>query len=95
MAHFLLNLTIMMINIKHLLKVTAIWTSTVYVVCYVGVALYPPVRTMTMRYAMHADVNVVSTYFGLAYFISGLIIWNAAALFLVWLFAWLFNTIKQ
>ncbi|OGZ66531.1 MAG: hypothetical protein A3D34_00670 [Candidatus Staskawiczbacteria bacterium RIFCSPHIGHO2_02_FULL_33_16] len=84
-----------MINTNHLLKVTSAWTSIVYVVCYVGVAMYPPIRMMTMRYAIHADVNFVSGYFGLGYFISGLIIWNVIALLSVWLFAWLFNTIKQ
>ena len=84
-----------MINTNHLLKVTSAWTSIVYVVCYGGVAMYPPIRMMTMRYAIHADVNFVSGYFGLGYFISGLIIWNVIALLSVWLFAWLFNTIKQ
>lgn len=84
-----------MINIKHLLKVTLIWTSVVYAICYFGVAIYPPVRIMTMRYAMHADVNFVSGYFGLEYFISGLIIWNLITLLGVWFFAFLFNTIKQ
>ncbi|OGZ62441.1 MAG: hypothetical protein A3C58_03540 [Candidatus Staskawiczbacteria bacterium RIFCSPHIGHO2_02_FULL_34_10] len=84
-----------MINIKHLLKVTSVWTSIVYVICYAEVAMYPPIRMMTMRYAMHADVNFVSGYFGLGYFISGLIIWNVIALLAVWFFAWLFNTIKQ
>ncbi len=84
-----------MINIKHLLKVTSAWISIIYAICYFGVAAYPPVRVMTMRYAMHADVNFVSGYFGLGYFISGLIVWNVAALLTVWLFAYLFNTIKQ
>ncbi|OGZ64810.1 MAG: hypothetical protein A3A98_02235 [Candidatus Staskawiczbacteria bacterium RIFCSPLOWO2_01_FULL_40_39] len=84
-----------MINIIHLLKVTAAWTSIIYTVCYLGVAMYPPVRMMTMRYALHADINFVSGYFGLGYFISGLIIWNIIALLAVWFFAWLFNTIKQ
>ena len=84
-----------MINIIHLLKVTAAWTSIIYTVCYLGVAMYPPVRMMTMRYALHADINFVSGYFGLGYFISGLIIWNIIALLAVWFFDWLFNTIKQ
>ena len=84
-----------MINTNHLLKVTAAWTSIVYIICYLGVAVSPPIRMMTMRYALHADVNFISGYFGLGYFISGLIIWNVIALLVVWLFAWLFNTIKQ
>lgn len=84
-----------MINIKHLLKVVSAWTSIVYTICFVGVAIYPPIRIMTMRYAMHEDVNYVSNYFGFGYFISGLIIWNVEAILGAWLFAWLFNTIKQ
>ena len=84
-----------MININHLLKVTSAWISIAYVVCYAGVAMFPPIRMMTMRYAMHMDWSVTSGYFGLGYFISGLIIWNVVALLAVWLFAWLFNTIKQ
>ncbi|OGZ70739.1 MAG: hypothetical protein A3F47_00460 [Candidatus Staskawiczbacteria bacterium RIFCSPHIGHO2_12_FULL_38_11] len=84
-----------MINIKHLLKVTSAWTSIIYVVCYAGVAMYSPIRVMTMRYAMHMDFTFTSGYFGLGYFISGLIIWNVIALLSVWLFAWLFNTIKD
>ncbi|OGZ70263.1 MAG: hypothetical protein A2904_01195 [Candidatus Staskawiczbacteria bacterium RIFCSPLOWO2_01_FULL_33_9] len=84
-----------MINVKHLLKVTSVWTSIVYVICYFGVAMYPSIRMMTMRYALHANVDFVSTYFGFGYFISGLIIWNVIALLAVWLFAWLFNIIKQ
>ena len=91
----LLKIITFMINAKHLLKVTLAWTSAVYVVCYVGVAIYPPVRMVTMRYALHVDTNIVSTYFGFGYFISGLIIWNAVVLLAVWLFVWLFNTIKQ
>jgi len=84
-----------MINTKHLLKVTAAWTSIVYTICYLGVALYPDVRALTMRYAMHADTPFTSGYFGVGYFISGLIIWNIVALLSVWLFAYLFNTIKK
>lgn len=84
-----------MTNIKHLLKVTSVWTSVIYTICYLGVAIYPPIRMMIMRYAMHADVSVASNYFGFGYFVSGLIIWNIVALIGVWLFAYLFNTIKQ
>lgn len=84
-----------MINIKHLLKVTVVWISIVYVICYAGVAMYPPIRMMTMRYAMHADVSFTSNYFGFGYFVYGLIIWNVVALLGVWLFAFLFNSIKK
>jgi len=62
-----------MINIKHLLKVTSVWISIVYVICYAGVAIWSPVRMMTMRYTMHADVNFTSNYFGFWDFIFGLL----------------------
>ena len=84
-----------MINTKHLLKVTSAWISIIYVICYFGIAVWPPIRLMTMRYAMHMDWNSAPGYFGLGYFVSGLIIWNVVALFSAWLFAWLFNAIKQ
>jgi len=84
-----------MIDIKHLLRVASAWISVVYIVCYAGVAIYPPVRPLFMRSALHADVALTSGYFGVGYFISGLIIWNVAAVAGVWLFAYLFNTIKK
>lgn len=83
-----------MIDIKHLLKTTSAWVSIIYAICFIGVAIYPPIRVMTMRYAMHADVALTSNYFGIGYFISGLVIWNVIALFGAWLFAVLFNKIK-
>lgn len=84
-----------MIDTNHLLKATAAWTSIVYAVCYFVVATYPQTRMMTLRYGMHMDLNFTSGYFGLSYFISGLIIWNLITLLSVWLFAFLFNTIKK
>jgi len=83
-----------MINIKHLLKVTSVWISVVYAICYAGVAIYPPIRQLFMRYSLHADVSLVSDFFGIGYFISGLIIWNIVAIVNVWFFALLFNRIK-
>lgn len=84
-----------MINTKHLLKVSSVWISITYIVCYAGVAIYPPVRSLFMRYSLHADVSFKSDFFSLGYFISGLIIWNIVAAAGVWLFAVLFNKIKQ
>jgi len=83
-----------MINTKHLLKVVLIWTSIFYTICFLGVAIYPQIRDLTMQYALHADINFVSGFFGVKYFISGLIIWNIVAVFAAWLFAFLFNKIK-
>lgn len=84
-----------MINIKHLLKVVSVWVSIVYAICYAGVAIYPASRQLFMRYSLHADVAFKSDFFSFGYFISGLIIWNIVAIIGVWLFATLFNKIKQ
>lgn len=84
-----------MINTNHLLKVTSAWISVVYTICYLGVALFPGVRDFTMKYALHSDAPMSANYFGFGYFISGLIIWNIAVVLAVWLFAKLFNSIKQ
>lgn len=84
-----------MINTKHLLKVASVWISVVYVVCYAGVALFPSSRNLYMKYALHADISFKSNYFGIGYFIMGLIIWNVMALLGAWFFAYLFNTIKK
>lgn len=84
-----------MININHLLKVSAAWISVTYIICYVGVWIYPPVRTLFMRYALHGELIVSSGYFGIGNFIAGLIIWNIVTLIGVWIFAYLFNSIKK
>ncbi|EKD29821.1 MAG: hypothetical protein ACD_78C00257G0002 [uncultured bacterium (gcode 4)] len=83
------------LNMRHLSKVVATWTSIVYTVCYAGVALYPPIRTLFMRYALHANVSFASDYLGFGYFLSGLVIWNAVALFAVGLFVALYNSIEE
>lgn len=84
-----------MINKKHLLKVASAWISAIYVICYLGVAIFPASRQLFMRYALHTDVAFRSDYFGFGYFISGLIIWNIVALLGTGLFAYLFNAIKK
>lgn len=84
-----------MINTKHLLKVLSVWTSIIYIICYLGVAIYPSIRNITVQYALHMKVSFASNFFGFGYFISGLIIWNTVAILGVWLFATLFNKIKQ
>jgi len=84
-----------MIDIKHLLKVTSAWISVVYIVCYAGAAIYPPIRDLFMQYALHTKTTFVSDYFGAGYFISGLIIWNIVSLLAVGLFGYLFNSMKK
>lgn len=79
---------------KRVLKVASAWISIVYVICYAGVAIYPASRVLFMRYALHADVAMTSGYFGVGYFVSGLIAWNIVTVAGVWLFAYLYNRIK-
>jgi len=84
-----------MINISHLLKVTAAWINIVYVVCFAGVAIFPGIRPGFMMYALHMNIDMGENIATFGTFLSGLIIWNVIALLSVWLFALLFNTIKQ
>lgn len=83
-----------MINTKHLLKVSSAWVSIVYIVCYVNVAIYPPIRSLFMKYSLHADISFKSDFLSLGYFVAGLIVWNIVAVVGVWLFAVLYNKIK-
>lgn len=82
-------------NTKHLLKVTSAWISIVYVICFAGVALLPGIRPGFMRYGLHMGIDMGQNILTFGTFISGLIIWNVIALFAVWLFALLYNSIKQ
>ncbi len=76
-------------------KVTSAWISIIYVVCYLGVALYPPIRPITLKYALHLDVALQSGPFDLGIFIAGLVIWNVVAFLAVWLFLALNKAIKR
>ena len=84
-----------MINTEHLLKVTALWVTIVYVVCFGGVALIPGVRAWFMHYALHTDMSLGENVTTLTTFISGLVIWNVIGALGAWLFAFLHNQIKQ
>lgn len=84
-----------MIHIKHLLTVTAAWISIVYTVCFVGVALFPPMRSGFMRYALHTSIETGQNVLSFSTFVSGLIIWNIIGVLSVALFVSLYNRIKQ
>jgi len=84
-----------MINAMHLTKVAAVWMSIAYAICYVGVVIFPSIRDLFMRYALHADVAFQSDFFSFGYFISGLIIWDILAISGAWLFAVLFNKLGK
>lgn len=83
-----------MIDIKHLLKVTAAWVTIVYIICFGGVALLPGIRPWFMHYALHMNVTMGENVTTLATFISGLLIWNIVGLLGTWLFALLHNQFK-
>ncbi|MDO8561469.1 MAG: DUF5676 family membrane protein [bacterium] len=83
-----------MINTKHLLKVTSAWISVVYVVCFVGVALFPGLRSAFMYYGLHTNASVGENIMTFTTFVSGLVVWNIVALLSVGLFIALSNKIK-
>ena len=85
-----------MINTKHVLKVGLSWMTITYVICFVGVALFPSLRDQFARNALHMEVtglgqNIITW----GTFISCLIWWNVLAFVGVGLFALLFNKIKK
>lgn len=80
-----------MINLRHILKTTIIWISIVYVICFVGVAIFPGIRSGFMLYALHTNLDLGQNVTDFGTFISGLVIWNIIAILGVWLFAWIFN----
>lgn len=82
-----------MINTKHLLKVTVAWVSIVWTICYLGVLLFPDIRSVFALYALHLTTNFGENVMTLTTFISGLVIWNIIAWLAVGLFAYLFNRI--
>ena len=84
-----------MINTKHLLKVSGAWISIVYVICYVGVAMFPGIRPGFMRYGLHMGLDMGSNILTVGTFISGLVIWNIVTFLAIWLFAALFNSFKK
>lgn len=84
-----------MVNTTQLLKVTAAWMSIVYVICFVGVALFPGIRSAFMLYSLHTTASVGENVMTFTTFISGLVLWNAVAFVAVGLFAFLFNRIKS
>ncbi|GEM_PF-1032250 len=84
-----------MINTRHLLQVTAAWVSIVYAVCFLGVALFPGIRSAFMYYGLHTTTILGENVMTWATFISGLLVWNVIASLAVGLFAVLFNKIQQ
>ena len=70
------------------------WVSIIYVVCFFGVAMFPNILPGFMMYGLHMNINMGQNVVSFGLFLSGLIIWNVAALSATWLFALLSNKIK-
>jgi len=83
-----------MINTKHVLKVTAMWTSIVWTICYIGVLLFPGIRGAFLLYGLHTATSLGQDVMTLTTFVSGLVIWNVIAYLAVGMFAMLFNRIN-
>ena len=85
-----------MINTQRLLKVSVVWTSIVYIVCFVGVAVFAPIRSGFLMYALHMRTSGdgFESVLSFSTFLSGLVIWNIIAFLGVWLFAALWNRMK-
>ena len=84
-----------MINTVRVLKVASAWVSIVYVICYAGVALFPAIRPGFMRYGLHLVADAGQNILTIGTFFSGLVIWNIVACVAIWLFASLYNAIKE
>lgn len=68
-----------------------VWTSIVWTVCYLGVLLFPNIRSGFALYALHMTTSFGENVMTLTTFVSGLVIWNVIAWLAITLFAYLFN----
>lgn len=84
-----------MLNMGKILKVGAIWTSIVYIVCFGGVALFPGIREWFMEYALHMSVDLGKNIATFGAFFSGIIIWNILSVLGLSLFVTLFNNMND
>lgn len=84
-----------MLNLRHILKVSMVWVSLLYVICVVGTALFPQLRTGFIRYALHGDVAFQKTAITIGSFIAGLVWWNVIAIIYIGLFVVLYNKMKK
>lgn len=84
-----------MINTTQALKIACSWISIVYIVCFVGVALVPEIRSWFMEYALHTQVDTGTNVTTMTTFITGLLVWNVVAIFAVWLYATINNYFKK
>lgn len=83
-----------MINTRHLVLVGTAWVSILYVICFGAVAIYPQLRTLFMKYALHVELDLGAAIMTPLTFVTGLVLWNIAAALVLALFAALFNRIR-
>ena len=83
-----------MLSTTRTLKITSLWISIVYIICFGGVALVPGIRAWFMQYALHTQIDLGTNIMTLGTFVTGLIIWNILAILAVWLFVLLSNYVK-
>ena len=84
-----------MISTSRLLKVSIVWISIIYIICFLGVAIFPLSRAWFMLYALHTTVSLEQSVITVGTFLSGLVIWNVVAFLGVGLFSSIYNKIKQ
>jgi len=84
-----------MINLTRLLKVAVAWTSIAYTACYLVVWFFPGARELFLTTALHAIVPVTSGPFTIGTYVIGLIVWDLLVVVGVWLFVYLWNTIRS
>lgn len=85
-----------MINTKRFLKATAGWISITYILCFALSAAIPSMWGEGMGgYGFHMMGSRMGGSPGFSAFIYGLIFWNVAALWNVWLFSTLWNKVRE
>lgn len=84
-----------MLNMKHVLMAGVLWTTIVYAVCFMGVALFPNVRPLFMEYALHTAIDMGQAIVSFTNFITGLVIWDLLAALGLALFVFVYNSIKE
>jgi hypothetical protein len=79
-----------MTNTTTLLKVTAVWVTAVYLVCFLGIIAFPALRDWFLLYGLHVQPSGVASVTTVTTFVSGLVVWNvvAAVAMYMWSFTW-------
>jgi hypothetical protein len=70
-----------------LLKVSAVWVTAVYLICFVAVWLFPSLRDWFLLYGLHTQPSPAQSLTTWTTFFSGIIVWNVVAAAAVYLFA--------